>query len=227
MRAIPEGFTLKLSSHGCGVFGDDPGDCCLLETCAWRCGIEYKTDNPACVESAVLRSMGIFLNDEYALTHGPQLLALVDPLIAADGSLEKEKIRAWMCADWAIRTCLPIALRAVGNVELSVKIESLDEIVNSETWSVASKLVESAAEYAESAAECAKSAAECAKSAAESAAYAAESAAYAAAYAAESAAKYAAESAKCAAKCAAESAAEYAAKIAESGISLLARMAAL
>jgi len=196
MRAIPAGFTLKLSSHGCGVFGDDPGDCCLLETCAWRCGIEYKTDKPACVESAVLRSMGIFLNDEYALTHGPQLLALVDPLIAADGSLEKEKIRAWMCADWAIRTCLPIALRAVGNVELSVKIESLDEIVNSETWSVASKLVESAAEYA--------------KYPAESAAYAAESAAGCAEYPAAYA-KYAAKYAGCAAESAA-----YAAKYAES-----------
>jgi hypothetical protein len=91
----------------------DPGDkMCLLEAVARVAG-EPWSDEPECC-CLVFIMFGRVLNDWLDDEERQQLLPYVERLKGTRGDAALEQLRAYMCADWAVRTIAPIALCAVG-----------------------------------------------------------------------------------------------------------------
>jgi hypothetical protein len=153
---------LKLVS---GVGSEKGHTACLFSARALLDGRGFTDGHP----SAVLRAFGIGINDSNWWPSDEERTAVLLPIALderlcaskCDASPEAEQIRAYLCADFAVRVCAPAALRAARLDAEAAKLEALPEITDRET-----------AEAAE---------------AAEAAAYAARAAAWAAAWAARAA----------------------------------------
>ena len=174
-----ETYRLAYGSHP-----DRSNGLCALELVAWMAG-EAHSDHPACADvviAAFVRRLNDRMDDENRQLLKPYLPRLIG---TANGP-EIQRQRAFVCADYACRVWVPIALRAAGLEVEAARMAALPMIA---AWSAA-KSAESAAWSA------AKSAAWSAAWSAWSA-WSAEYAAWSAEYAAWSAwsAEYAAESA--------------------------------
>jgi len=163
---------------------------CAMEAVAWLAG-EPHSDSPACtcsVVAAFVRRMNDWLRDDEERTR--YLRPLLPVLIGTrTDSREVMQRRAYLAADWAVRTCVPMLFRALGRDEWAARLEACAPVVDRETAlaarDVARKFRAAAAAYAAAAAAAAAEATAAATAAApEFAAAAAAAAAYAAAYAA-------------------------------------------
>lgn len=124
---------------------------CIMEAVAYVAG-EPHSDQPACacpVIASFLRVMNDRITDDLRT---PLLAEFVYRLVGTKSTVEIERRRAFMAADFAVRVALPHALRVVGKPELAVKLESLPEIVDAET-EVAAHKVACEAHHAASAAD--------------------------------------------------------------------------
>jgi hypothetical protein len=165
---------LYRSSHSPGE------EMCLMEAVAFVAGEKW-SDHPQCC-CPVIAAFGRRLNDWLDDDERQQLIPYVKRLIDTRGDAALEQRRALMAADWAVRTIMPIALRAAGLHEHANRLEALPAIVSQET-AEAAKVTAQAASAAAGAVE----AAEAAAWAANAAATRARAAAWAAAWAANAA----------------------------------------
>ena len=168
-----ETITLSYGSHRSREQG-----LCAMEAVAWLAG-EPHSDQPQCtcpVIAAFVRRMNDRLRDDEERAR--YLRPLLPVLIGTrTDSREVMQRRAYLAADWAVRTSVPMLFRALGREEWAARLEACAPVVDRETALVArdvAREVHAAAAYA------------AAYAAAAYAAYAA--AAYAAAYAADDAA---------------------------------------
>ena len=159
-----ETITLSYGSHRSREQG-----LCAMEAVAWLAG-EPHSDQPQCtcpVIAAFVRRMNDRLRDDEERAR--YLRPLLPVLIGTrTDSREVMQRRAYLAADWAVRTSVPMLFRALGREEWAARLEACAPVVDRETALVARDVArEVHAAYAD-------------------AAYAA--AAYAAAYAADDAA---------------------------------------
>jgi hypothetical protein len=166
-------LAIKLSE---GAHSNPQDGMCIMECVAYIEG-EKHTDHPKCA-CPVVTSFAIRTNDWMNGEERQLLLPFVLRIAGSKSSLEVEKQRAFMAADYAVRKFAPIALR-VQKLEAQAKmLESCDKIVDKKT---ALKGKAAAAAYAADATAVAAYAAYATADAATNAAYAAADAADAAA----------------------------------------------
>jgi hypothetical protein len=207
---------------------------CAMEAAAWIAG-EKHSDRPQCVSpviAAFMRSMNDVLDDGTR----QKLKPYIARCIGTRASQDVEDRRAWLAADWLVRTYLPTWLDLAGLTQEADKIRALPEITSAtvatslSTLQVAADKAAAAGAAARAAAADAAAKAAAAGAAADAAAGAAAEAAAAAGAAAGAAARAAAaDAAWDAARAAASGAAEAALKptvekLQQSAFKLLDRM---
>jgi hypothetical protein len=168
-----ENIELKPGSH------ESPQDgMCVMEAVSYFQGLPF-TDAPQCVDP-VIRGLMIRLNDRWSHEDRQRLKPYILKVVGTNEGVALSRKRAFACADFAIRTILPLVF-----VEEAIWFEGLPEIVDIETADLAQGLAYCAKDSAYAAyAYAAYDAAAYAYAAYAAAAYAAYAAAYAAADAA-------------------------------------------
>ena len=107
---------------------------CAMEAVAWLAG-EPHSDSPQCT-CPVIAAFVRRLNDRLATDE--ERTALLRPLLPiligtrAD-SREVMQHRAYLAADWAMRTSVPMLLRALGREEWATRLESCAEVTDRAT----------------------------------------------------------------------------------------------
>ena len=181
-----------------------------MQAVDWLTGGNGKTDAPECVDPAI-RGFGIRLNDtaRYA-EYRDELKAYAPRVVGTKTTATVTRQRAYMCADWAIRTIAPMAfdfwaksspknaekakewaakLRAVAPITDEASAQAGREVAKeAQSAAYAAYAANAAGAAADAAAYAADAAAACAANADAYAAYAADADAYGAANAADAAA---------------------------------------
>lgn len=124
-----ETITLSYGAHRSRESGT-----CAMEAVAWLAG-EPHSDSPACtcsVVAAFVRRMNDRLRDDEERTR--YLRPLLPVLIGTrTDSREVMQRRAYLAADWAVRTCVPTLLRALGRDEWAARLKACAQVVDRET----------------------------------------------------------------------------------------------
>jgi hypothetical protein len=116
--------TLKSGKHN----SIDDG-ACLLEAVSWIAGEPF-SDHPQCV-CPVLGAFGRAWNDSLDDETRNRILAPFVPLLVGTKSTKAvAELRAWMAADWLIRTYAPAWLRLAGLADHADALTSADVIVD-------------------------------------------------------------------------------------------------
>jgi hypothetical protein len=145
-------LTLSRGGHQAG-----DGQYCVMEAVAFIAG-EPWTDHPKCasrVVGAFMRSWNDGLDDEQRQMLKPYVLRLA----GTAGTPEQEDRRAFMAADWAVRTYTPAWLRLIKLDDDAVALEQLAEIVDITTARAAMDTISSARKRADAAWDAARAAA--------------------------------------------------------------------
>jgi hypothetical protein len=150
---------------------------CIMECVAYIEG-EQHTDHPKCA-CHVVTAFAIRTNDWMSDAERNQLLPFVLRIAGSKSTVEIERQRAYMAADYAVRVFAPIALKLRGHEDRAKRLQACAKIVDKET-ALAGK---TAAYAADADAYAADAYAAAAYAAAYAAADAYAAAAYAAAYA--------------------------------------------
>src|SRR5690349_16256537 len=100
---------------------------CAMEVVAWLAG-EGHTDAPQCA-SPVLRAFTVRLNDAWDNEQRQALIPFLPRMVGTAGD-GKDRTRAYMCADWAVRECLPILCEAIGKHDDAEALRALDPITD-------------------------------------------------------------------------------------------------
>jgi hypothetical protein len=166
---------------------EDQPPFCAMEAAAWLAG-EPKTDHPECV-CPVIASFCRSWNDSTDAAGREVLKDLLPEIIGSSSTPDVETKRAFVVADWAVRTVAAQALRDAGLSAEANKLASLPEITDQATASEAASYAVRAASEAARAASYAARAVHAASDAASYAARAASEAARAASYAVSDAAR--------------------------------------
>jgi hypothetical protein len=159
------GIGLAYGSHS------SPGEgMCAMEAAAFIAGRKH-SDHPPCVSpviGAFARAWNDHLNDE---DRNRLIKPHIPDLIGTATTTEDDNRRAWLAADWLVRTYAPAWLRLAGMEKQAAMLESLGELNESTTPPILPTLnaIRDEADAAESAARSAARSA--AWSAARSAAY--------------------------------------------------------
>ncbi len=125
-----DGIFLKSGAHESLAEGG-----CVMEFAAWVAG-EPHSDHPQCVSPVIgqfLRSWNDALNDEDRQMLVPYAIAAVGTNTGADD----EETRAWMCADWLVRTCAPAWLRLAKLHEHAEALANTPEVKDAASAEVA------------------------------------------------------------------------------------------
>ncbi len=168
-------YAIKLSG---GKHNSPESGLCIMEAVSYIMAEDKFTDHPKCA-CPVITAFAIRTNDWMNDAERNMLLPYVLRIAGSKSTLDIEKQRAYMCADYAVRVFVPLALRTRGFEERAKKLESCAKIVDKAT-AIAGKEAAYADAYAAAYADAyaAADAAADAYAAADAAAYA-----YAAAYA--------------------------------------------
>jgi hypothetical protein len=181
-RFQSDGFTLRCGA-GRGINGEI--DVCAMQAVAWLAG-EPNTDRPECACPVIGRYV-IRLNDSRLFDGYRDTLKPYLPKIIGTRSTQAiERRRAFIAADFAVRSLAPTALRALKREEWAAQLEAAPQIVDRSTGCEAlsvAREVRSAADAAIAAYAAAAADADAAAYAYAYAAAAAAAAAYADAYA--------------------------------------------
>jgi hypothetical protein len=103
---------------------------CLMEAVAWFAGKEH-TDRPPCV-SPVLGAFGRALNDRMKPEDRQQLKRFIPVLPGTAGNPDADRARAWLAADWLVRTALVAWLDAAGLADDATAVQELDPVLSYE-----------------------------------------------------------------------------------------------
>ncbi len=124
MTIIEERLDTPIILHE-GAHDESSGQMCLLEAVAWVVG-EPWSDHPDCV-CPVLAAFGRSWNDGLPddETRTRLLAPLIPRLVGTRSTPEVQDARAFMAADWSVRTFTPIWLRLAGLDDHAVALESL------------------------------------------------------------------------------------------------------
>ncbi len=179
---------------GAGKGANGTVDVCIMQAVDWLVGGNGKTDAPSCVDPGI-RRFCIRLNDSSTFAAFRDELKPFAPRVAntrGDDALMRK--RAFMSADWAVRTVAPMAIDQFGKKpELAARLRALPAIVDRETSIAARDVTREATKELRDAYADAYAAAYAAAAAADAAAYVDAAAADAAAAAAAAAADAAAD----------------------------------
>ena len=138
--------TLTLSRGGHQAGG---GEFCVMEAVAFIAG-EPWTDHPKCasrVIGAFMRSWNDDLDDDQRQMLKPYVLRLA----GTAGTPDQEDRRAFMAADWAVRTYTPVLLRLAGLTDDADALERLPAIVDITTAKSAMDTISGARKRADAA----------------------------------------------------------------------------
>jgi len=171
-----------LSGHHRDIIADNGG--CIMDVVAFVAGTPG-TDTPPCVSAPLARAMqrlNDWMRDDERELLRPYITRVQDTV----GTPEQDRERAYICADWACRTLMPLILRRINRQEDATRCEALAPVVDKETSRVASAAMREQRKlltglYAAAADAAAAAAYAYAYAAYAAAAYAAAAAAYAAA----------------------------------------------
>lgn len=144
MRTLPKDLRLVRGK------GDGMHTACLMSVQALLDGRPPSDDHP----SVTLRAFGIEMNDGYWWDSPEERTAVLLPIAKderlcaskCDATLPAERRRAYLCADWAVRTIGPLGLRNAGLEAQALQLESLSEVVDEETARTAMKVARSIAD---------------------------------------------------------------------------------
>jgi hypothetical protein len=116
---------------------------CLLEAAAYIAGEPF-TDHPECV-CPVLAAFGRSWNDALDNdTRNRILKPFIPHLIGTRTTPAVQDARAFMAADWAVRTYTPVWLRAAGIEEEAAALEQLDALTSVELCQAAMPVIATA-----------------------------------------------------------------------------------
>ncbi len=116
---------------------------CLLEAVAYVAG-EPHSDHPECV-CPVLAAFGRAWNDALDDDSRNRILApFVCRLVGTRSTAEVQDARAFMAADWAVRTFTPAWLRRAGLDADAVELEQLPELTSTELCRAAMPIISKA-----------------------------------------------------------------------------------
>ena len=101
---------------------------CVMEAVAYVAG-EPWSDAPKCASKVITRFC-VRLNDRWGDRRRQALKPYVLRIAGTAASDEIERRRAFMCADWAVREALPIALEAARIKDWPEKLRALPEAVD-------------------------------------------------------------------------------------------------
>ena len=124
-----------------GTHGDPEGGLCLMEAVAFFAG-ERHSDHPECV-SPVLGAWGREINDATPTDRRQELKAFIPEMVGTAGD-GRDEVRAFMCADFAVRVMAPMALDSAGLSEQAEWLRELPEIVDKETAAAAYRAADAA-----------------------------------------------------------------------------------
>ena len=126
-----------------GSHSKSDGEMCLLEAVAYIAG-EPWTDRPQCVDP-VLGAFGRAWNDALPDDKRTELLRPFIPrLIGTRSTPDIQDARAFMAADWAVRTYTPVWLRAAGIEEEAAELAALPALSSTELCKAAMPIIEKA-----------------------------------------------------------------------------------
>jgi hypothetical protein len=120
-----------------GGHADLEAGACAMELVSWLAGEEF-SDHPKCT-SKVIGGFVIRWSDAMNDEDRQILKPLLPRLVGTAGTAELERIRAYMAADWASRTAVPIWLRACGMKDEAEQLERLTAVADRATAEEASK----------------------------------------------------------------------------------------
>lgn len=103
---------------------------CAMEVVAWLAG-EGHTDAPECA-SHVLRRYTIALNDRWTTPDRQRLKPYLPRMIGTSND-GKDLRRAYLAADWAVRTLLPLLLDRRGKTDQAQRLRDLPAITDTTT----------------------------------------------------------------------------------------------
>jgi hypothetical protein len=132
---MPTTIALGRATHPAPPAGQPPADgqACIMELVSYLAG-EPWSDAPDCV-SSVIRRFLVGINDHIAddATRTALLLPYAHRVIGTAGTREQEVTRAYICADWAVRTIAPLALEAAGLADEAARLRALPPAIDPAT----------------------------------------------------------------------------------------------
>jgi len=122
------------SGVGAGAGANGKIDVCLVQAADWLSGGAGKSDAPECVDP-VIRRLGIWLNDSSRFEEWrDELKPFAARIVGTNVGREMTTRRAYLCADWAVRTIAPMAMDAYGKApKLAQRMRDVPEIVDKAT----------------------------------------------------------------------------------------------
>jgi hypothetical protein len=134
-------------AHGAHISIDDGA--CAMEAAAWIAG-EPWSDHPKCaspVISQFMRTWNDSLNDDDRQMLKPYIVKVV----GTHNGAKIENRRAWMAADWLVRTQTPMWLRLAGLADQAAALEQLIPLTDTKSARAAQPVIDAAHERAASA----------------------------------------------------------------------------
>ena len=125
-------------------------DVCVMQAVAFVAG-EPDTDHPACV-SPVLTAFCISWNDALDDEGRQRLKPIIPRLVRTAGDPAADERRAWMAADWLVRTFTPTWLRLAKLDDHASALEALPEMTADELADAALPIIRAAGNAAGNAA---------------------------------------------------------------------------
>lgn len=147
---------LESLTLACGQHKSRKSGACVMEAVAYVAG-EPHTDHPACA-SRVITRFAVSLNDRWSDARRQALKPYVLRIAGTAADEATERKRAFMCADWAVRECLPLVLEAAKVKEWPDRLRALPAIVDEATAQAGRAAVREARKAAYAAADAAAAA---------------------------------------------------------------------
>ncbi len=119
---------------GAGAGANGTINVCLVQAADWLSGGAGKSDAPECVDP-VIRCLGIWLNDSSRFEEWrDELKPFAARIVGTNVGRKMTTRRAYLCADWAVRTIAPMAMDAYGKApKLAQRMRDVPEIVDKAT----------------------------------------------------------------------------------------------
>ena len=140
----PDGIVLARGAHEA-----DSGQTCFMEAVAYVAG-EPWSDRPACA-SPVIAAFCRRWNDDLSDADRQMLKPYVPRLVGTNTGAADDGRRAWLVADWFVRTHAAAWLRLSGLDEQADALASLPELVDASSWDSAKPVVEKARQASDAA----------------------------------------------------------------------------
>jgi|SRR5581483_2253096 len=123
-----------------GAHWDRDEGLCVMEAVAWWAN-EKHSDHPRCVDP-LIAEYARHLNDKMLGDVRQRLVPYIPRLVGTANDGIRPKVRAYICADRAVRTFAPISLRARGWATEAETLEALTPVVDRKTALLARETIQ-------------------------------------------------------------------------------------